>query len=74
MFLEATQNSSMPWKFLHVQYPGNMFIFQNQVTTDLQLIRFTKFVVLNPETLGVTRKSLEPWLVKDGNFIIQPVK
>lgn len=70
MFLEATQNSSMLWKFTHVQYQGNVFAFQKQVTADLRLIRFTKLLILNPEMLGVNRKSFEPWLAKTGNFII----
>lgn len=68
MFLEATQTGSLLWKFLHVQYQGNMFTFQKQVTSDLQLMRFTKILILNPKTLGITR--LEQCLAKSDNFIV----
>lgn len=57
MSLEATQNSSSLWKSLYVQSQGNMFIFQKQVKTDLQLIRFIKFLIRSPEMLGVSRKK-----------------
>lgn len=74
MSLEATQNSSSLWKSLYVQSQGNMFIFQKQVKTDLQLIRFIKFLIRSPEMLGVSRKNIGPWLAKNGNFIIKTVK
>lgn len=74
MFLEATQNSSLLWKFLHVQYQGNMFIFQKQVTTDLQLIMFATFLILSPEMSDATEESLKPLLAKNGNFIVEPAE
>lgn len=73
MFLEITGNFQL-WKFFHVEYQRNMFIFQKQVKIDPPLIRFTKISILDSKMSGVTRNNLEPWLAKGGNFIISSVK